>query len=213
MSSDLLIDELSADLTPVRRRSLLRETVWLAALGLLEVSLFLAAGLMRKDMSQAILHPFMWWKLGSLAILVLVSASTAIRSFSPIISPRRGLGVIALLIGLAAVTGGVVGPGGAVAATVADRLSPTHGLVCATCIIVLSLPMLGILSLLMRKGASTHAEGSALAVGLAGGSWGAFVFAFCCPVNDPLYIEVWYSVACTIVVLVARFVLPRVVRL
>ncbi|MFC7555399.1 NrsF family protein [Pseudoroseomonas wenyumeiae] len=84
-----------------------------------------------------------------------------------------------------------------------------HGLICAASIAVLALPMLGMLAYLMRKGASVHAESSALAVGMAGGSWGAFVFAFCCPVNDPLYILAWYSLGCAAVVLPARFILPK----
>ena len=209
MSHDILIEDLSSQLRPVRRRSMARETAWLAGLGAVELALFLAMGIMRPDMAQAIGHPFMWWKLGSLALLVAISFVTALRSFSPVVSPRRGLLLSAVLIGSALVLGMMVSPYGAVAPTLAERLAPLHGLICATGIVLLSLPMLGMLSIFMLKGASTHAEGSALAVGLAGGSWGAFVFAFCCPVNDPLYILVWYAVGCAVVTLLARAILPR----
>jgi hypothetical protein len=209
MSHDLLINKLSSQLTPVHRRNMARETGWLAVLGALELAFFLAVGMMRSDMAHAIGHPFMWWKLGSLAVLVAISFFTAVRSFSPMISPRRGLLLLAVLIGLTAIAGAMVDPYGAVAPTLADRLAPVYGLGCAAAVVVLSLPMLGMLSIFMRKGASTHAEGSALAVGLAGGSWGAFVFAFCCPINDPLYIVVWYSVGCAVVALLARLILPR----
>ena len=209
MSHDILINELSSQLRPVQRRNIARETCWLAGLGGLELALVLALGTMRPDMARAIGHPFMWWKLGSLALLVAISAFTAVRSFSPMISPRRGLSLTMILIGLAVVLGAMVGPDGSVAPTITERLAPLHGLGCAAGIVILSLPMLGILSIFMRKGASTHAEGSALAVGLAGGSWGAFVFAFCCPVNDPIYIVAWYSLGCASVTLMARLILPR----
>lgn len=209
MSHDRLIAELSSQLAPVRRRSMAREAVWLVGLGALQLAVFLNSGLMRPDMGDAAGHPFMWWKLGGLALLVAVSILTAVRSFSPVASPRRGLIFLTGAIGLIAMLGAVVSPGGAVATTLAGRLAPMHGLLCATSIAVLALPMLAMLTYLMRNGASAHTESSALAVGLAGGSWGAFVFAFCCPVNDPLYIVVWYALGCAAVTLPARLILPR----
>ncbi len=209
MSHELLVDELSAGLTPVRRRDPMREVGWIAGLGALELTLFLAAGAMRPDMVAVIGHPFMWWKFGSLACLVVIGVVTAVRSFSPAVSPRRGLAISAFAVALTLVAGAAVTPDDALAATLVERLAPIRGLRCATGIVILSLPMLALLSVLMRKGASTHAEGSALAVGLAGGGWGAFVFTFYCDVNDPLYVVVWYSIGCAVVALAARAVLPR----
>jgi hypothetical protein len=57
-----------------------------------------------------------------------------------------------------------------------------------------------------------HTKGSALLVGLAAAAWGAFVFVFACPFNNPLYIAVWYTVGCGIVTLLARTILPRIAR-
>jgi hypothetical protein len=48
--------------------------------------------------------------------------------------------------------------------------------------------------------------------GLAAAAWGAFVFVFACPSNDPLYIAVWYSLGCGIVTAISRLVLPRLSR-
>jgi hypothetical protein len=61
----------------------------------------------------------------------------------------------------------------------------------------------------MRRAAPTHPADSALASGIAASTCGAFIFAFCCPMNDPLYITVWYAVACAVVTAVARWLLPR----
>ncbi len=213
MLSDALILDLSANLTPVRRRRVLREAGLLVALGLTELVLFLGLGLMRPDMGRMIASPYMLWKLGSLAILAGVGCTVAIRSFSPLARPRRGL-MVALAVAMAAVVGGAfVTPGGATGHTILERLAPVHGLLCALSIVILSMPMMAMLAVLMRSAAPTHPEGSALAAGFAAGTCGAFVFAFCCPINDPLYIVVWYSVGCAAVAATARWLLPRRFRL
>jgi hypothetical protein len=64
----------------------------------------------------------------------------------------------------------------------------------------------------MRRGAPTDTAGTSLAVGIAAAAWGAFVFVFACPFDDPLYIAVWYTVGCGLVTILARLLLPRLVR-
>ena len=68
------------------------------------------------------------------------------------------------------------------------------------------------LGLLMRRGAPTDRGGTALAAGLAAAAWGAFVFVFACPFDDPFYVAVWYSLGCGAVTLFARFALPPLTR-
>jgi Negative regulator of sigma F len=46
---------------------------------------------------------------------------------------------------------------------------------------------------LIRRGASTDRAGTALAAGLASAAWGAFVFVFACPSDDPLYRRLVHS--------------------
>ena len=96
-STDALILDLSADLAPVRRRSLRREAGALIALAAGELGLILMLGGMRPDMGQAILSPFMAWKIGGLALLAGVSCAVAIRSFAPPAASRRGLGLTVAL--------------------------------------------------------------------------------------------------------------------
>jgi len=209
MSNDALIQELSADLSPVRRRSALREAGLLLALGVVELGLCLAFSLMRPDMGHMIGSTYMLWKLGSLMILAGFSGTIALRSFSPGTFPRRGVTVAIALAGAAMIAGLFVPPAAQTGSTLLDRLAPVHGLFCALAIVILSLPMLAMLATLMRRGAPVHPERSALSAGLAAGTAGAFVFAFCCPINDPLYIVVWYFVGCTTVATAARWLLPR----
>jgi len=209
MSNDALILELSAGLAPVRRRSVTREVAMLIGLGLTELALILGLGLMRPDMGQMIGSPYMFWKLGSLAVLAIISFVIAVRSFSPAFSPRKGLALVVVLAVAAIVTGLLIDPGPANQPTLLDRLSPVEGLLCAASIIVLSVPVMALLAVLMRRGAPTHPERSALASGLAAGTCGALIFAFCCRVNDPLYIVFWYFTACGAVTIAARWIMPR----
>lgn len=213
MSNDALIAALSANLDPIKRRSVLREVGLVAALGAAELALIVGLGRIRPDMAEIIGSPFMWWKLAGLALLALVSGVTAIRSLSPVVSPRRGLAVLAALAGMTMALAAFVEPGADLAGTIWDRLSPAHGIVCSLAIIVLSMPMMAIMAILMRRGAPAHPEGSALSAGVAAGTWGALVFAFCCPSNDPLYVAVWYLAGCGIVAIAARWLLPKGYRL
>jgi len=213
MSNEGFINALSAGLTPVRRRSVRRETLVLAALGALELALFVAVASTRADMTNAITHPLMWWKLGGLTLLVGISVFTALRSLSPGAFPRRGLVLIGSTAGLIAAIGAFINPGIATDMPMLNRLAPMHGLTCTACIIALSVPMLAVLAVFMRRGASTHPEATALAIGIGSGSWGALVFALRCPMNDPLYILLWYCVACATVTVLARLVLPRITHL
>jgi len=213
MSNDALILALSADLTPVRRRNSWGEAALLLALAAAELALVLGLGLMRPDMGRTIGSAYMLWKLGSLAVLAGISCAVAVRSFSPMASPRGGLALALAVAGLAIGMGLLVAPGDGGGVSLVDRLAPVRGLLCAASIIVLSLPIMAALAVLMRRGAPVHPEASALAAGLAAGTGGALVFAFCCPVNDPLYVVVWYFTGCAAVAAAARWLLPRGFRL
>jgi hypothetical protein len=213
MSNETLIANLSSDLQPVQRRSMLREGAIVLVLGAVELALFLSLGAMRPDMRHIGESPFLLWRVGSLGILAVLACVVAIRSFSPTARPRRGL-MLAGGFAVLAILGGVfVAPEGVSGRGLLDRLNPASGMVCAASIFVLSLPVVALLGAFMRKAAPTQPRLSALGSGIAAGACGAFVFAFCCPFNDPLYVVVWYTVGCAAVAAVARWRLPRRFRL
>lgn len=213
MSNEALIVDLSSDLAPVRRRNMVREGALVFALCAVELALFLAMGVMRHDMSHMAGSPFLMWRVGSLGLLAAAACVLAIQSFSPTARPRRGLLIASAIAVLAIVAGAFVVPEGVGDRSLIDRISPASGLLCATSIFVLSLPIVALLGALMRRAAPTQPRLSALASGIAAGACGAFVFAFCCPFNDPLYVVVWYTVGCTAVAAAARWRLPRRFRL
>jgi hypothetical protein len=91
MRTESLVDRLSQDLRPVRRRSSAREALLLLLLGVAEVAAFLGMGFMRPDIPMAIDAPSFWWKLTSMGLIAVLGAAVAILSADPVRSPRRGL--------------------------------------------------------------------------------------------------------------------------
>jgi hypothetical protein len=212
MRTDVLIDRLIGELKPIRRRTALRDAIVLVVLGAVELGLFLALGLMRPDMPMAMHLPSFWWKLASLGLIALVSGTVAIVSLDPVRSPRRGLRWTVALIVVCLAIGWILDASRDGYSVLLARLDWPNGVQCLSTMVVLSMPAFVGLGLLMRRGAPTDDGGTALAAGLAAAAWGAFVFVFTCPFDDPFYVAVWYSLGCGTVTLFARFTLPRLTR-
>lgn len=212
MSNDFVIDKLVDDLRPVRRRSTGRQTAILLGLAAIELAGFLALGTMRPDIGVALGRAAFWWKMGGLAVLALLGVDVALRSFNPVSSPRKGLRRWAFIVGGIFVLGWVIDVAGQGLGGLIDRLMWQMGVECLTVMTILSLPPVIALGLMMRRGAPTYREGSAVAVGAAAATWGAFIFAFHCPSDDPFYIVFWYTLGCGLIVLLARLVLPLTSR-
>ncbi|MFT4053793.1 MAG: DUF1109 domain-containing protein [Novosphingobium sp.] len=212
-STEILINALSDDLVPVRRRSVWREVASLAALGTAEVAAIVMLGATRPDMAQVIATPFMTWKIGSLALIVGVATTVALRSFAPPNATRKGLMLVLMLAGLAIVLGAMVMPPAFSGRSLIERLSVLRGLMCAGAIVVLSLPLMALLGAIMRRAAPVDPRRSAIAAGLCASTLGALVFTACCPMNDPLYVAVWYSAGVAAVTASARYLLSRRFRL
>src|SRR5882724_891798 len=96
MQTDPLIDRLTSELRPVRRRTAWSDAIALAALCAIELGLFV--GMLRPDMPMATDLLSFWWKLTSLGLIALVSGTVAIVSLDPVRSPRRGLRWIVAVI-------------------------------------------------------------------------------------------------------------------
>jgi hypothetical protein len=212
MRAEPLIDRLANELKPVRRQTAWSDALALVVLCAVELGLFLVMGMMRPDMPTAMHLPSFWWKLASLGFIGLVSGTVAIMSLDPVRSPRRGLRWIVALIAVCLASGWLLDASRYGLSTLASRLDWVNGLECLYTIVVLSVPPAIGLGLLMRRAAPTDHAGTALAAGLAAAAWGAFVFAFACRFDDPLYVAVWFSLGCGAVTLLARYALPRLTR-
>ncbi len=212
MADSPLIESLVKDLKPVRRRTARSDALVLACLFLLELALFLGFGMARANMSAAMAQPSFWWKLGSLGLIAILGAAAAIVSFDPAASPRRGLRRVAISVVLCLLAGLFIAADDGGFSSLLARLDWRDGLQCVAQMVLLSLPPLAGLGLLMRRGAPTDTAGTALAVGITAAAWGAFVFVFACPFDDPLYVAVWYTLGCGLVTILARLALPRLLR-
>jgi hypothetical protein len=212
MRTEALVDRLSQDLRPVRRRSTAREALLLLLVGVVEVAAFLRMDFMRPDMPVAIEAPSFWWTLTSMALIAVVGAAGAILSADPARSPRRELRWILICIAAIFATGWLIDAAGNGPADLVHRLDWTQGVQCVWKMVALSIPPAIALSVLIRRGAPTDRAGTALAAGLSSAGWGAFLFVFACPSDDPLYIAVWYTVGCSIVTVLARAILIRLSR-
>jgi hypothetical protein len=207
-----LVDELAADLRPVRRRNVGVETLAIAALCAIELALWLMAGMARPDLIHVMeTTPTFCWKMSSAGVLAVIGAATAIASLDPPASPRRGLAWIAtgvaLFLASACLGVAIVGLSDPIA-----RLDWRDGVDCVARLVLLSIPPIAAFGLLMRRAAPTDLAGTAMACGVAAAAWAAFVFMFACPHDDPLYIAVWYTIGCAVCALVARAILPRLAR-
>ena len=209
---DNLLDGLVANLKPVRRRRATVEAVVLAGLFAIELAVWLLMGNARENLVHVVqTTPAFWWKLGGAALLMAVGGSTAVASFDPSASPRRGLALLGVMFGVFLAIGFVL-DGKQGFSDIAARLSLWPGLLCSAYIITLSIPPMAALALLMRLGAPTDKAATAVVCGLAAAGWGAFVFVFSCPHDDPLFVAVWYPAATATSALLARLVLPSISR-
>ncbi|OUJ14688.1 NrsF family protein [Acetobacter sp. DsW_063] len=212
MSTDPLIGRLTAELQPVRRQSPRRAALILALLCVVEIVVLLSLGWMRPDMPRAMGMPSFWWKTASLTVIMVIGATTTLRSLNPTRSPRPGLRALGYVVLAALAAGWVIDAAQVGPIVLWRRLDPVHGLRCARKIIELSLPVALALGVIVRRGASVDPRGTAWAAGSAAAAWGALAFVMACPFDDPLYVAVWYSLGCGVVSLVTRLALPWLTR-
>jgi hypothetical protein len=212
MTRERLLDELAFGLAPVRLRKLRHDGLIVGALAVTELALFLLLGLGRRDMGYAMGEPSFWWKLLSLGLLAIIGMVTAVRSSDPAVSPRAGLRWASWIGGVALLIGWGIDAAHRTAGPLLGRLEWREGVGCMLAMVLLSLPMLATLVVLMRRGAPTSRRDSAMAAGLGAGAWGAFVFFFQCPHDDPLYIVVWYGLGCLLLGFAGRVLLPAFTR-
>jgi hypothetical protein len=206
--SDDFLDGLVGDLKPVRRRDVRLEALAFASFCAIELAMWLMSGHARPGLVHvALTTPTFWWKSASAAALAILGAATAIGSLDPTRSPRRGLVTLAVLVATFFIIGALFA-WSAGFASLWSRLDWTDGVTCVAKVALVSAPPAIVFAHLLRRGASTDIKGTALAAGVGGAAWAVFVYFFACPHDDPVYILVWYPIACAASALAARLVLP-----
>lgn len=206
MSNDF-INGLVATASPVTRRRASVDVLAVLIVGAIELIGFtyyfdeqiLAAAFAASPVRMAM-------KIGLFGLLALSAMGLAIMSFDPnakrVDAGTIGLVAAALLISILSFDF-TMGPGVVV---------PSVGMACTIAVTSLALPVTLVLGLLMSRGASTQPGRSAFLVGLAGGAYGAFIFALQCPQVSFYYLALWYGSAIVAVVAAATFIMPRFLR-
>jgi hypothetical protein len=206
-----LIDELTADLRPVRRIAPGRMIAGVAVATLAAVA---ATGLLfglRGDV--AALRPDQIVMLRGSALLLLGFAATVavVRSARPAIAAppvgwRWALGFYALFPVsslLMIVRGDAVAESYAVTDTVKD---------CLAISLTVALAIGAMLLVWLRRGAVVDLGFAGWLVGLASGALGVFAYSLHCPNDSIHYIALWYSLALLIAAAVGRLATPPLLR-
>lgn len=213
---DPLIDALVADLGSVAPRRPAYEVLLIAGLIGVELLLFVTLRTLRPDMPAAMATPAFWWKSGAFAVIAVLAAAAMLVSLDPAAANQRRSARLWRWLGLAAplalALGWLIDAGASDRAALLARLQWREGVDCLLNVGLLSLPLVLLLGVLMRRGASTQPARTAAAAGLAAAAFGAVIFALHCPHDDPLYVAVWYGGGVLAVAGLARGVLPRLTR-
>jgi hypothetical protein len=209
MKTRTLIDHLSRDLEPVRPRTVFSEARILMILFVIELGLYLGARMFRPDIAFAIYLPSFWWKLLSLGLIGTVGGIATILSVDPTGTSKGRLRFILGLIATSLLSGWLFCMPDWLPLP-ASRLNPMQGLHCIYNIFLLSIPFTIGLGLVIRRGAPTDLEGTASTAGIAAAAWGAFIFTFACPIDDPFYIALFYSIGCGAVLMCSRRILKYI---
>ena len=213
MATARLIDDLVADMAPVRPVPLARLGALVALVVAVQGAVAFALGEVRGDLATGAPPAILVWRILASAALAAMGVAMALRLRSPTRTPD-GWPAAALAVALAAIAAGW-----ALDLTYPSPLLPVArvrlltGLHCIAVVTLNGLPVLAVLVVLLRRGATVRPEAAATGAGLAAAASGGFVWALACPIDDPAYATLWYAAAFVLITGAARLWLPRIVRL
>lgn len=212
MNSEDLIEQLAADVPPVRRNAVsMRLGVGLAvgAVGSLVALLFTFG--FRPDLWLAMHGSAFWMKWGYTASLGVCALAATAKLARP---DSRSTGWLWLAL---------VPIAGLALTAVAElaRAPSTHWLamwlgaswkVCSTLVFLYALPIFGGLLWSFRKMAPTRLRAAGATAGLAAGAWGATVYCLHCPEVSAIFVLTWYTLGIALAALFGAIVGPRLMR-
>lgn len=206
------LDNLAEELTPVKP---LRTGNAIAGIAVLTIagSIFIVATLGFRDrfLDATATDPIFLIRTGLLLVLGAASLSAATSMAGPAVGTSRTgwrwAVAAALIVPVAAAIAALVGR-----TPIAERLHPANGAECLTYSIGIGLVLGAALTWWLRRGAPTSPERAGLVTGLAAGSLGTLAYSMHCPLNDMVYIGLWYTMAIGVTTLAGRLIVPRLIR-
>ncbi|ATW02887.1 DUF1109 domain-containing protein [Sphingopyxis sp. BSNA05] len=209
--SDMMIDRLVEDLTPVKplkNRNGFALTLAIAAI--LTALVALIAGV-RGDILMGVPHPMFFLRGGALLLLGLTSSYAVIAMSQPAVGNSFKGWIWALAAALlfpatAAVMAMMTLPGNMAI------LVPRYGMECLGVSMLGGLGIATVQVLWLRRGAPVALERAGWLVGMSSGALGAAAYSLHCPFNSIFYIGLWYSLAVATCAIVGRLLVPRLIR-
>lgn len=202
-----LIDELVAELTPVRAmRS--RDGMFLT-LG--AAALAAALVVVLTGMRDEVLHPMFFLRTGALLLLGLTSSYAVIAMCQPAVGNSFKGWVWALIAAL-------LFPATAALMLMTGMpddmavLNPRFGLECMAVSFALALGIAAVEVVWLRRGAPVALERAGWLVGISSGALGAVAYNLHCPFNSIFYIGLWYTLAVAICAVLGRLIVPHLIR-
>ena len=212
MKTDDLIEQLAADLPPVRPGTVGRRIAATAVAGGCLALVLVLAGLgLRPDLSQAAGGMMFWMKAGYALALAGAGFWCAERLSRPAASARGGLIVVVAAVAVVA----VIAAGRLMVAPADERMALWMGhswRICPTYILALSLPTLALALVVMRRFAPTRLRLSGAAAGLFAGGVGAAVYGLHCTETGPPFLATWYSLGVALSAATGALVGPGALR-
>lgn len=212
MTSEDLIDQLSANLRPVRRHALGQRLGLGLAVGALGSLLALALlNGFRPDLWLAMHGPSFWMKWGYTASLGVCALAATAKLARP---DSRANGWLWLAL---------VPIAGLALMSVAElaRAPSEHWLamwlgeswkICSSLVFVYSLPIFGGLLWSFRRMAPTQLRLAGATAGLAAGAWGATIYCLHCPEVSAIFVLTWYTLGIALAALFGALAGPRLLR-
>lgn len=212
MNSEDLIEQLAADVPPVRRNAVSLQLGLGLALGALAslVALSMTFGF-RPDLWLAMHGPAFWMKWGYTASLGVCALAATAKLARPDSHASGWLWLALVPIAGLALT----------AVAELARAPSEHWLamwlgaswrVCSTLVFLYALPIFGGLLWSFRKMAPTRLRAAGATAGLAAGAWGATIYCLHCPEVSAVFVLTWYTLGIALAALFGAVVGPRLMR-
>lgn len=214
MASNLIIDDLVADLTPVRpirQNDLLLVAAAIAALT--SIAVVTQFG-MRHDLAAGNPHPIVIIRSGLLLLLGLATIFSVSATARPAVGNHYNgwkwmLAAVALLpiAALCRFAAGMSAGHPLDMYTEGFYTGPACLMISGASAIVIG----GAMTAWLRRGAPTALNHAGWLVGIAAGSFGAFSYNLHCPSDSLYYIGLWYSLAVGMCAAIGRLIVPRLI--
>jgi hypothetical protein len=208
---ELNIEELVADLKPVRRVSPADALVLVLACTAISITIIVMRFGLRPDVWAGDPHPLLVIRSG---ILLILGAAALAAVFA---AARPGVGQASHGWRWALLSASLF-PVSSICISVMQGRLPMADLTAASGVWCLGINgasglLIGaVLTVWLRRGAPTSLERSGWLVGLAAGAFGTFAYSLHCPSTSIHYIGIWYTLAISLCSGFGRLLVPRVVR-